>query len=84
MVDGRPPFKNADPCSHRGPNGTEFRADRCDLQGGVRVTFPTYRELTDLDKMLDAADFAAWHRNCIWDQLNGFSGYDCIKFMEVQ
>ena len=71
---------NEKPIQHRAGHGTEFLADRADLRGGVKVI----THITNDPKLIksDYAEFAAWHAHNIHPQLNGFSGYDCIEFME--
>jgi hypothetical protein len=73
---------NATPISHTSYYGTTFTADRADLHGGVTVTTRNRDQLQRL--MSDVAEFTAWHRGNIWDQLNGFPGYDCIRFNIVE
>ena len=69
---------NEKPLEHTSSNGTTFKADRCDLRGGVIIEYPSYL-LTDQQKMDDFLQFGAWHRGEIWQRLNGFSGYDCVQ-----
>lgn len=59
-------------------NGTTFKADRCDLKGGVRVLEAW--ETTPEQKMADFAEFGAWHLANIHPNLNGFAGYGSIKY----
>lgn len=69
---------NENPLEHTSSNFTRFIANRCDLQDGVKVEKP--EDISELRFAQDVAEFAAWHRGCIFEQLNGFQGYDCIKF----
>lgn len=72
---------NATSFEHMCKNGTVFKADRCDLKNGVKV-YSSW----EIDKLRFAADFAefgAWHFSEIWKQLNGFGGYDTIKYEMV-
>ena len=66
---------NAEPFSYMGPHCTWFRGTRCDLSDGVVVDKP-------LDQIHheDFVCFGAWHAIQIHCDLNGFSGYDCVKF----
>lgn len=64
---------------HRSNNGTVFKAERCDLRGGVEVTKPLH--ISEADLGADFAEFAAWHTNCIFNQLNGFPGWGGIKYV---
>lgn len=73
---------NENPISHTSYNGTEFTADRADLRNGVTAAVPDRIRADQI--MTDTAEFAAWHRGQIWEQLNGFSGYDCIRFNIVE
>jgi acyl carrier protein len=68
------------PLEHTSSNGTTFKAERCDLKGPVTVSFPSW-PLTEEQKREDFLQFGTWHRGCIFNQLNGFSGYDCITFV---
>lgn len=76
---------NDHPVEHQTSNFILFKAKRADLVGGVDVT------ITDLCKSLQPEDmsielmkatteFVSWHCLCIWEQLNGFSGYDNIEY----
>lgn len=68
---------NDKPLEHH-VNGTIFKAERCDLRGGVTVNKP-------LDK-IPASDmfvFGAWHALQIHSDLNGFGGYDAVQFTHV-
>lgn len=70
------PAINDRPLEHTSRNGTWFSAPRCDLRGGVVVVKPVGLDEKSLAQ--DLIEFAAWHSRCIWDQLNGFPGYDCL------
>ncbi len=69
---------NETPIEHCSYNFTRFTAARADLSGGVVVERPA--RLSEAQFAQDVAEFAAWHRGAIWDQLNGFAGYDCLRF----
>lgn len=70
--------KNDQPLEHRGPNGTEFKAKRCDLRGGVDVFRPRY--VDDARYAADLAEFGCFHTYWIVPELNGFQGWGAIKF----
>ncbi|MEX6780382.1 hypothetical protein [Pseudomonas aeruginosa] len=69
---------NEQPLEHRSNNGTLFKAERCDLRGVVEVTKPL--NISEADLGADFAEFAAWHTHCIFNQLNGFSGWGGIRY----
>lgn len=77
----RPPM-NDKPYSHNGRHGTEFKSDRCDLASGVEVTKP--EGITDAQFAADLAEFGAFHALNIREDLNGFSGYDCVDYTVIQ
>lgn len=64
--------------SHTSRNQTLFLADRADLRHGVCIFKPKLISQDDLAQ--DIAEFAAWHRGCIFDQLNGFQGYNNVRY----
>lgn len=64
--------------SHTSRNGTHFKADRCDFQNGVEVEKPS--GISELDLCADFAEFAAYHAVAIHERLNGFPGYDTVKY----
>ena len=64
--------------SHMSNNGTVFKGDRCDLSSGVKVSF--LWDIENEQQNADFAEFAAWHAMQIWPQLNGFAGYDAIRY----
>lgn len=66
---------------HRSHNGTVFKSERCDLRGGVEVLKP--ERISEADLGADFAEFAAWHTHCIFEQLNGFSGWGGISYSIV-
>lgn len=72
-------WMNDKPLEHTSHNGTSFKAERCDLYGGVKVTKPTW-PITEVQLAADFGEFTAWHVLCIFKQLNGFAGYDCIQY----
>lgn len=68
------------PFSHRGRYGTLFQADRCDLRGGVRIVVNRNADLTPEQFVADVAMCAAYHAALILPDLNGFPGYDTVKY----
>lgn len=66
------------PLEHRSHHGTVFVAKRADLQGGV--VFEHAPE-SGAARMSDVAEFTAFHALRILPHLNGFQGYDCIRFL---
>jgi len=63
-----------------------FKA-QANLMGGVIVEIPEWMEPEEIGLEsfgMAVAEFIAWHRGNIWNQLNGFSGYDRIQFKFVQ
>lgn len=71
-------FKNEDKFEHRSRGGTNFRADRCDFVGGVSVIVPAGLSREQL--LADVSEMIAFHVLNIRNELNGFSGYDCINY----
>ncbi|MHD0644079.1 hypothetical protein ACYPKM_00415 [Pseudomonas aeruginosa] len=70
---------NEQPIEHTCSNGTTFKADRADLRNGVKVS--NFSNLNDLEKVTaDFAEFGAWHALTVREHLNGFPGYDAIKY----
>lgn len=69
---------NEKPVEHVSFNMVTFKAKRADLVGGVDVY--VMRPMDSIELMQACADFTSWHCLCIWEQLNGFAGYDNIKF----
>ncbi len=76
-------FLNEKPFLHSSNNGLTFSGTRCDFKDGVIVQMPMW-EVTVAQIGADFAEFAAWHRSCIWDQMNGFQGYDCVDYTIVE
>ncbi len=76
-------FLNDKPFEHNTNNGLTFTGSRCDFKDGVTVQMPMWK--VSVEKMCaDFAEFAAWHRSCIWEQLNGFQGYDCVNYTIIE
>ena len=60
--------------------GTQFYCDTCDFSTPVTVTMSD----EDMSRSLysvDVAEMIGYHATNIWPQLNGFQGYDTIKFI---
>lgn len=75
-------FLNDQPFEHTSRNGLTFTGERCDLKAGVNVQYPSWK-LSVEQIGADFAQFAAWHNGCIWEQLNGFQGYDCVDYTMI-
>lgn len=58
--------------------GTRFECERADLDAGVQFQVSDRADAEDV--MQDMFQFGAWHAFTIHPLLNGFSGYDCVKF----
>ena len=71
------PIKRDQPITHRTHHGTVFMCSRADLDAPIRVYD---RARDDMDFARDVAEFTGWHATTIWPDLNGFPGYDTIKF----
>jgi hypothetical protein len=69
---------NTKAIQHMSSNGTTFKADRGDLQSGVRVLSAWNTSLEHM--MSDFAEFGAWHLMNIHPSLHGFGGYDTITY----
>jgi hypothetical protein len=70
---------NEKPFEYCSSNGTVFKADRCDFQGGVTAT--VQEDISREDLMTDVAGMVGFHATNIWSKLNGFQGYDCVRFV---
>ena len=75
-------YINNQSIQHRSNNGTVFNCSRADLRAPIEYYFQW--SISVSQQMQDVAEFAAWHRGCIWDQLNGFQGYDTLDFVLVE
>jgi hypothetical protein len=69
---------NNTPIEHRSKNGLVFKSENGDLRTGVTVE-ESYSITADAI-FSDIVEFGAWHAMQIRPNLNGFSGYDCIKY----
>jgi hypothetical protein len=68
---------NDKPFTYTSANGTKYEAARCDLRGGITITDQVWRED---QRMSDLAEMVAYHTLNIYPELNGFSGYDTLRF----
>ena len=62
-------------------HGTTFYSERCDFKGGeviYKLGKVTHPQLL----MADAAEMMAFHAINIHPRLNGFQGYDTLRFVE--
>jgi hypothetical protein len=68
--------------SHICRNGTQFQADRCDFASGIIHYIPATTQ-KDYPQLLaaDVAEMIGFHAVNIWPNLNGFQGYDCLRFV---
>lgn len=71
---------NESPIEHHAHHGTIFSADRADLRNGLKARYRW--KLTEAQKRADFLEFGAWHRSEIYEQLNGFQGYDCVLVLK--
>lgn len=69
-------INNETPIEHTCRNGTVFRSSRADLADVVQVK----RSSDWPQTCADFAEFGAWHAMEIWPHLNGFQGYDCVRY----
>lgn len=72
---------NDHPFEYTSHNGTVFYAERCDFRGGVTVT---YKPVYPFPFAEDVAEMIGYHATNIHPKLNGFQGYDCIKWIRPQ
>lgn len=73
------PFEiGTDPLSYAARNGCVFSATRMDLFDGVTVH---REEEIPIERLVaDVAEFAAWHALRVLPTLDGFAGYDALRF----
>ena len=69
---------NDKPFEHHCRNGTTFKCSRCDFRDVINVSNPDNPTTEKL--MKDVAEMIGYHAFNIWEQLNGFSGYDAVRF----
>ena len=82
-IHGKP--MNDMPFEHVSNHGTKFTCARCDFRSPVKVKMElSLMEMADhialQHLMVDISEMIGYHSKNIWDQLNGFSGYDCIHY----
>jgi hypothetical protein len=70
---------NDKPFQHTSRGGCVFTANRCDFHGGVIIYAPS--EASGEQLYSDLAEMIGYHATVIHPRLNGFAGYDCIKFI---
>lgn len=71
------------PFEHVSHNGTVFKCSRCDFKEPIYVSQPD--ESFWLNKlMVDISEMIGYHAMNIWNQLNGFQGYDTIEYKIVK
>lgn len=68
------------PFEHRSNLGTVFTCARCDF--GAPILVEIDRSVYEHPQRLasEVGEFIAWHRTCIWYNLNGFSGYQGLNY----
>jgi hypothetical protein len=74
--DGRP--VNEKSFEYVGRYGSKFTSDRCDFKNGVRAAKPS--SLTEVKYTSDVAEMMGWWALHVYPHLNGFAGFDCIRF----
>ena len=82
-IHGKP--MNDMPFEHVSRHGTKFTCARCDFREPVKVKMEvSLMEIADYQAlqrlMVDISEMIGYHSRNIWDQLNGFQGYDCINY----
>lgn len=85
-LHGKP--MNDMPFEHVSRHGTKFVCARCDFGAPVKVyTGYSLMEMADVEVlqrlMVDISEMIGYHSKNIWEELNGFSGYDCVNFQIV-
>ena len=71
---------NKKPFSYHSTYGARFECETCDFSTPVIVTLDD----TDMPMRLygnDVAEMIGYHATNIWPELNGFQGYDTIRFV---
>ena len=66
---------------HHCSKGTIFTCKRCDFK--APIFYKTRTDITTSQLIADVAEMIAYHSLIIWPELNGFSGYDNLKFIEI-
>lgn len=70
---------NEQPFEHESSNGASFRCSRSDFFTDISVTMP--KGLPAAKFAADVAEMAAHHALNIHPDLNGFAGYDRLRFV---
>lgn len=85
-MEARNRANNEKPFVYHTSDGVVFTCERADLTKpiqvkGLAINLDAEGNLSNALRAV--AEMAAFHRAEVWPTLNGFSGYDCIKFEEV-
>ena len=85
-LHGKP--MNDMPFEHLSKNGVLFKCKRCDFREPIEVKLGVgLMEVADVDVLnrifVDISEMIGYHSKNIWEQLNGFQGYDCIHYKIV-
>lgn len=64
--------------SHYCGNGSYFECERCDFTKPIVAKVP--EKLTEEQFATDVAEMIGYHAQAIWENLNGFQGYNTIRF----
>jgi len=73
------------PFEHHSRYGTKFKCARCDFREPIKVKLQvSLMEVADVDVLnrisVDISEMIGYHSKNIWKELNGFQGYDCLKY----
>jgi len=63
---------------HTSHYGTHFTSERCDFKDGVTIQRSIH--LDDVGFVTDIAEMVGYHATNILPELNGFQGYDAIRY----
>lgn len=76
-------FLNDKPFSYVSSFGSEFSCPRCDFSEPISVTETPVSLSGEAFKRIlakEVAEMIGYHATNILPELNGFQGYDCLKF----
>jgi hypothetical protein len=73
---------NDKPFSYVSRNGTRFFCKRCDFRD--EILYHSNHELGLGETMVNVAEMIGYHATVIHPGLNGFQGYDCVRFRYVE
>jgi methyl coenzyme M reductase subunit D len=73
-------FINEKPYVYESSNGTKFTCTRSDLAD--KIKYGNEEIITIEQLMTDVAEMAAMHAMFTHPELNGFAGYDTLRFEE--